>query len=46
MNGLVERTGAWYKLADGEKIQGRDAFIEYVKTNEEYQNELRSSLNG
>ena len=46
MNGLVERTGAWYKLEDGEKIQGRDAFIEYVKTNEEYQNQLRSSLNG
>jgi recombination protein RecA len=46
MNGLVERTGAWYKLDNGEKIQGRDSFIEYVRTNGEYQEQLRSNLNG
>ena len=46
MNGLINRTGAWYKLEDGEKIQGRDAFIEYVKGNAEYQKELTDKLNG
>jgi recombination protein RecA len=46
MNGLVERTGAWYKLENGEKVQGRDAFIQYVKTNTAYQEELREKLNG
>lgn len=43
-NGLVERTGAWYKLESGEKIQGREGFIKYVKENPEYQNDLRSKL--
>jgi recombination protein RecA len=46
MNGLIERTGAWYKLENGEKIQGRDAFVEYVKGNPEYQKELVDKLNG
>lgn len=45
-NGIVERTGAWYKLPDGNKVQGRDAFIEYVKDNEAYRNELAEKLNG
>lgn len=45
MNGLVDRTGAWYKLASGEKVQGRDAFVEYVKNNPEYQKELTDKLN-
>lgn len=44
-NGLVERTGAWYKLPDGNKVQGRDAFIEYVKTNESYRNDIMEKLN-
>lgn len=46
MNGLVERTGAWYIIKDGSKVQGRDAFINYVKDNPEYQEELRNQLNG
>ena len=44
--GLVDRTGAWYKLDNGEKIQGRDAFIKYVRENADYQEQLRSQLNG
>ena len=44
--GLVDRTGAWYKLDNGEKIQGREAFIKYVRENEGYQEQLRSQLNG
>lgn len=46
MNGLVERTGAWYLLPDGNKCQGRDAFVDFVKSNPEYQEELRTKLNG
>ncbi len=46
MLGLVNRTGAWYLLPDESKIQGRDAFVKYVKENPEYQNSLRELLNG
>jgi len=40
MYGLVERTGAWYIIPDGSKVQGRPAYIEYVKTNPELQAKL------
>jgi recombination protein RecA len=46
MLGLVSRTGAWYQLESGEKLQGRDAFVKYVKENEDYQESLRAKLNG
>jgi len=46
MNGLVERTGAWYLLEDGSKIQGRTAFIEKVKEDEELRNKIIEGLNG
>ena len=46
LNGLVERGGAWYKLPDDTKVQGRDAFIEYVKENKKYQDSLVEKLNG
>jgi recombination protein RecA len=45
MLGMVNRTGAWYQLDNGEKIQGRDSFVKYVKENPEYQESLRSKLN-
>lgn len=44
MLGLVTRTGAWYQLENGEKLQGRDAFVNYVRENPKYQEELRSKL--
>jgi recombination protein RecA len=44
MLGLVARTGAWYQLENGEKLQGREAFVNYVKENLEYQEELRAKL--
>jgi recombination protein RecA len=34
MLGFVSRTGAWYQLDDGTKIQGRDAFVEKVREDE------------
>ena len=46
MNGLITRTGAWYQLEDGTKIQGREAFIERVREDEELQSKLVEQLNG
>ena len=42
--GLVERTGAWYKLEDGTKIQGREGFINRVREDLDLQESLRSKL--
>jgi len=42
--GLVERTGAWYKLEDGTKIQGREGFINRVKEDLDLQESLKSKL--
>ncbi len=44
MLGFVNRTGAWYQLEDGTKIQGRDAFVDRVKEDIELQNSLREKL--
>jgi hypothetical protein len=42
--GLVERTGAWYKLEDGTKVQGREGFINRVKEDIDLQESLRNKL--
>jgi recombination protein RecA len=42
--GLVKRTGAWYKLEDGTKVQGREGFINRVKEDLDLQESLRSKL--
>jgi hypothetical protein len=42
--GLVERTGAWYKLDDGTKVQGREGFINRVKEDLDLQESLKSKL--
>jgi recombination protein RecA len=44
-NGLVHRTGAWYQLEDGTKLQGRDAFVERVKEDPELHKSLVEALN-
>lgn len=44
MLGFVNRTGAWYQLEDGTKLQGRDAFVARVKEDVELQNSLREKL--
>lgn len=44
MRGLVERTGAWYQLEDGTKLQGREAFIDKVREDEDLRNKLEESL--
>ncbi len=43
-NGLVHRTGAWYQLEDGTKLQGRDAFVERVKEDLDLQKKLLQGL--
>jgi recombination protein RecA len=44
MLGFVTRTGAWYILPDGSKVQGRDAFIVKVKEDLELQQSLKDKL--
>ena len=44
MNGIVERTGAWYLLPDGSKVQGRDGFINKVREDQELQDSIRKQL--
>ena len=44
--GLVNRTGAWYQLDDGTKVQGREAFIARVREDLDLQDSLRAKLNG
>jgi len=38
--GIVSRTGAWYILPDGSKVQGRDGFINKVKEDKELFEEI------
>jgi recombination protein RecA len=42
--GLVNRTGAWYQLEDGTKVQGRDGFINRVREDLDLQESLKSKL--
>ena len=42
--GIVERTGAWYLLPDGSKVQGRDAFINRVREDLDLQDSIRSRV--
>jgi len=44
--GIVERTGAWYILPDGSKVQGRDGFINRVREDLKLQNSIRDQVNG
>jgi recombination protein RecA len=42
--GIVERTGAWYVLPDGTKVQGREGFINRVKEDLNLQDDIRSKV--
>jgi recombination protein RecA len=44
--GIVERTGAWYILPDGSKVQGRDGFVNRVREDLDLQNDIRNKVNG
>ena len=43
--GLVTRTGAWYQLEDGTKVQGRDGFIARVREDLDLQEALTQKVN-
>jgi recombination protein RecA len=43
-SGIVNRTGAWYQLDDGTKVQGRDGFIARVKEDLDLQQSLKDKL--
>lgn len=44
--GIVERTGAWYLLPDGSKVQGRDGFINRVREDLDLQQDLKNKVVG
>jgi hypothetical protein len=45
LSGIVERTGAWYILPDGSKVQGREGFINRVKEDLDLQESIMDKLN-
>jgi recombination protein RecA len=44
--GIVERTGAWYLLPDGSKVQGREGFINRVREDLDLQQSIKDKLIG
>ena len=44
--GIVERTGAWYLLPDGSKVQGRDAFVNRVREDLDLQEMIKAKISG
>jgi len=44
--GIVTRTGAWYVVSEDKKVQGRDAFITYVRENDDFRKSIEDQLNG
>ena len=42
--GIVSRTGAWYNLEDGTKVQGREAFINRVREDLDLQDSIKSKV--
>jgi recombination protein RecA len=46
MMGIVERTGAWYLLPDGSKVQGREAFVNRVREDVDLQDSIKAKVNG
>lgn len=44
--GIVERTGAWYLLPDGTKVQGRDGFVSRVREDLDLQDMIKNKISG
>ena len=42
--GIVERTGAWYLLPDGSKVQGREGFVNKVREDLDLQNMIKNKV--
>jgi recombination protein RecA len=43
--GIINRTGAWYQLDDGTKIQGRDTFVSRVREDLDLQDMIKNKVN-
>jgi recombination protein RecA len=43
--GIINRTGAWYQLDDGTKIQGRDTFVARVREDLDLQDMIKNKVN-
>ena len=44
MMGIVERTGAWYVLPDGSKVQGREGFVNRVREDLDLQDSIKNKI--
>jgi recombination protein RecA len=44
--GIVERTGAWYLLPDGSKVQGREGFVNRVREDLDLQDMIKAKVSG
>lgn len=44
--GIVERTGAWYILPDGSKVQGREGFVNRVREDLDLQDMIKNKISG
>jgi recombination protein RecA len=44
--GIVERTGAWYLLPDGSKVQGREGFVNKVREDLDLQDMIKNKISG
>jgi recombination protein RecA len=44
--GIVERTGAWYLLPDGSKVQGREGFVNRVREDLDLQEMIKTKISG
>jgi recombination protein RecA len=42
--GIINRTGAWYQLEDGTKIQGKEAFINRVREDLDLQDMIKNKV--
>ena len=42
--GIVNRTGAWYQLEDGTKVQGREGFINRLREDLDLQDMIKKKL--
>jgi recombination protein RecA len=42
--GIINRTGAWYQLEDGTKVQGREGFIDRVREDLDLQDMIKKKL--
>ena len=44
--GIINRTGAWYLLPDGTKVQGRDGFVNRVREDLDLQEMIKAKISG